>query len=49
MQRYGLRKEDFLTVIDGMDMDVAADIVAPDLKALDAGVQQWFEHLKPAP
>src|SRR4029079_11737669 len=30
--RYGLRKEDFLTVIDGMDMDVAEDIVAPDLK-----------------
>jgi len=33
--RYGLRKEDFLTVIDGMDMDVAEDIVAPDLKTLD--------------
>ncbi len=33
--RYGLRKDDFLTVIDGMDMDVAEDIVAPDLKTLD--------------
>ncbi|MEI9886978.1 MAG: presqualene diphosphate synthase HpnD [Rhizomicrobium sp.] len=33
--RYGLRKADFLTVIDGMDMDVAEDIVAPDLKTLD--------------
>src|SRR5882724_5590282 len=33
--RYGLRKQDFLTVIDGMDMDVAEDIVAPDLKTLD--------------
>ncbi|MEJ0028641.1 MAG: presqualene diphosphate synthase HpnD [Rhizomicrobium sp.] len=33
--RYGLRKADFLTVIDGMDMDVAQDIVAPDLKTLD--------------
>ena len=33
--RYGLRKEDFLTVIDGMDMDVAEDIRAPDLKTLD--------------
>ncbi len=33
--RYGLRKADFLTVIDGMDMDVAADIVAPDLATLD--------------
>ncbi|MEI9994889.1 MAG: presqualene diphosphate synthase HpnD [Rhizomicrobium sp.] len=33
--RYGLRKADFLTVIDGMDMDVAEDIIAPDLKTLD--------------
>ena len=32
---FGLRKEDFLTVVDGMDMDVAEDIVAPDLKTLD--------------
>ena len=32
---YGLRKEDFFTVIDGMDMDVAEDIVAPDLETLD--------------
>jgi phytoene synthase len=32
---YGLRKEDFFTVIDGMDMDVAEDIVAPDLATLD--------------
>ena len=32
---YGLRQEDFLTVIDGMDMDVAEDIVAPDLATLD--------------
>jgi len=35
IKRYGLRKIDFLTVIDGMDMDVAEDIVAPDLKTLD--------------
>jgi squalene synthase HpnD len=35
IKRYGLRKEDFLTVIDGMDMDVAEDIVAPDLRTLD--------------
>jgi presqualene diphosphate synthase len=35
VERYGLRKEDFLTVINGMDMDVAEDIVAPDLKTLD--------------
>jgi phytoene synthase len=33
--RYGLRKEDFLTVIDGMDMDVAEDIRAPSLSVLD--------------
>ena len=32
---YGLRQEDFLTVLDGMDMDVAEDIVAPDLATLD--------------
>jgi phytoene synthase len=32
---YGLRQEDFLTVIDGMDMDVAEDIVAPSLHMLD--------------
>ena len=33
--QYGLRQEDFLTVLDGMDMDVAEDIVAPDLATLD--------------
>jgi phytoene synthase len=33
--RYGLRKEDFRTILDGMDMDVAEDIVAPDLPTLD--------------
>ena len=32
---YGLRLEDFLAVLDGMDMDVAEDIVAPDLATLD--------------
>src|SRR5690242_11515019 len=35
VRKYGLRKADFLTVIDGMDMDVAEDIVAPDKKTLD--------------
>jgi squalene synthase HpnD len=34
VERYGLRKEDFLTVIDGMDMDVAEDIRAPALERL---------------
>jgi len=33
--RYGLRLEDFLSVLDGMDMDVAEDIVAPTLATLD--------------
>jgi phytoene synthase len=32
---YGLRKDDFLTVIDGMDMDVAEDIRGPSLATLD--------------
>jgi phytoene synthase len=32
---YGLRLEDFLAVLDGMEMDVAEDIVAPDLATLD--------------
>jgi phytoene synthase len=35
VKTYGLRLEDFLTIIDGMDMDVAEDIVAPDLATLD--------------
>jgi phytoene synthase len=33
--RYGLRLQDFLAVLDGMDMDVAEDIVAPSLDVLD--------------
>jgi phytoene synthase len=33
--RFGLRQQDFLTILDGMDMDVAEDIVAPDLATLD--------------
>jgi squalene synthase HpnD len=32
---FGLRREDFFAVIDGMEMDVAADIRAPDLATLD--------------
>ena len=32
---FGLRKEDFLAVIDGMEMDAAGDIRAPDLARLD--------------
>jgi phytoene synthase len=33
--RYGLRQEDFVAILDGMAMDVAEDIVAPDLATLD--------------
>ena len=32
---YRPRLEDFVAVIDGMDMDVEADIIAPDLATLD--------------
>lgn len=32
---FGLRQTDFMAVIDGMDMDVVADIRAPDLATLD--------------
>jgi phytoene synthase len=35
VSRYGLRLQDFLSILDGMDMDVAEDIVAPGLDMLD--------------
>ena len=35
IDRFGLRKEDFLAVIDGMEMDASADIRAPSLQQLD--------------
>ena len=35
IQRYHLRHEDFLAVIDGMAMDTAHPVVAPDLETLD--------------
>ena len=34
VQRFDLQREDFLAVIDGMEMDVAADIRAPDAATL---------------
>jgi phytoene synthase len=34
-RRYALRRQDFLAVIDGMEMDVREDIQAPDLATLD--------------
>jgi phytoene synthase len=33
--RYGLRRQDFLAIIDGMEMDAREDIRAPDLATLD--------------
>jgi squalene synthase HpnD len=35
VRQFGLAREDFLAVIDGMEMDVRADIRAPDLATLD--------------
>jgi len=35
VEHYRLRREDFHAVIDGMDMDAAEDIRAPDLATLD--------------
>ena len=35
MLRYGLRRQDFLALIDGMEMDAREDIRAPDLATLD--------------
>jgi phytoene synthase len=36
VKQYGLKREDFQAVIDGMEMDVHADIRAPDWATLDA-------------
>src|SRR3569832_317765 len=33
--KFGMRREDFIAVIDGMEMDVPADIRAPDEQTLD--------------
>lgn len=33
--RYGLKREDFLAVIDGMEMDLRGPVVAPDAATLD--------------
>jgi phytoene synthase len=35
VRSFGLKREDFLAIIDGMEMDVRADIRAPDLATLD--------------
>jgi presqualene diphosphate synthase len=35
VKTFGLRREDFLAIVDGMEMDVPADIRAPDMATLD--------------
>jgi phytoene synthase len=35
VQQFGLKREDFLAIVDGMEMDVPADIRAPDMATLD--------------
>ncbi len=40
VERYGPREEDFIAVIDGMEMDVGAGVVAPDWKTLDLYVDR---------
>ena len=35
MQAFGLRQEDFLAIIDGMEMDVRREILAPDWATLE--------------
>ena len=35
VKEFGLRRDDFIAIIDGMEMDVPADIRAPDAKTLD--------------
>ncbi len=35
VKRFGLKREDFLAIVDGMEMDVPQDIRAPDMATLD--------------
>src|SRR3954468_20879924 len=35
VKRFGLKREDFLAIVDGMEMDVPQDIRAPDMVTLD--------------
>jgi hypothetical protein len=35
VRRFDLQREDFLAIVDGMEMDVPPDIRAPDLATLD--------------
>ena len=48
VRRYDLRRQDFIAVIDGMEMDAREDIRAPDLATLDlycASVASGVGHL----
>jgi presqualene diphosphate synthase len=36
IRRFGLRRQDFLSILEGVEMDVETDIVAPDSATLDA-------------
>src|SRR5437660_3110404 len=35
VKKFGLKREDFLAIVDGMEMDVPQDIRAPDMATLD--------------
>src|SRR5882757_6192353 len=35
VRKFGLKREDFLAIVDGMEMDVPQDIRAPDMATLD--------------
>src|SRR3989440_5297735 len=35
VEKFGLKREDFLAIVDGMEMDVPQDMRAPDLATLD--------------
>ena len=35
VKEFGLKRDDYIAIIDGMEMDVPADIRAPDMKTLD--------------
>ena len=35
VRSYGLAREDFMAIIDGVEMDACSDIVAPDVQTLD--------------
>ena len=41
VRRFGLLREDFLAIVDGMEMDVPQDIRAPDLATLRQMSPDW--------